>query len=114
MKDRRVVLRRHCPFSTRKNSFKKVKTPGNKIKIQYLDKKISKVVCAESKKKLNGISSPQSLGFMRLCKRKKKISRIYGGHLSGNSTKERIIKSFLLDEKKLVKKYNKEKKKPFL
>jgi len=111
MPDTRVTLRRHCAFSTRRNKFKKVKTPGNKIKIQYLNKKSSYVKCAQDKIKLKGISSPKSLNFMGLCKRKKNISRIYGGCLSGTSTKNRIIKAFLLEEKKIVKQFLKDKKK---
>lgn len=109
MKDSRIVLRHHCPFSTKRNKFKKVKTPGNKITIHYLKKKASNPRCAETKIKLKGISTQKSLNFMRLCKRKKKISRIYGGYLSSESTKNRILKSFLTEEKKIVKKFLKNK-----
>lgn len=109
MKDTRVVLRRHCPFPTKKNKFKKIKTPGNRINIQYLNKKSSNVRCAETKVKIKGVSSQKSLNFMRICKNKKKVSRIYGGYLSGRATQNRILKSFLTEEKKIVKKFLKNK-----
>jgi large subunit ribosomal protein L34e len=109
MKDTRVVLRRHCPFPTKKNKIKRIKTPGNRINIQYLNKKSSNVRCAETQVQIKGVSSQRSLNFMRICKNKKKVSRIYGGHLSARATQNRILKSFLIEEKKIVKKFLKNK-----
>ncbi|AFP65342.1 60S ribosomal protein L34 (nucleomorph) [Chroomonas mesostigmatica CCMP1168] len=105
MSDSRVIFRKHSPYATRKNKFKTIKTPGKKLNILYIKKKISKIKCGDQKTILNGIQTPKSLNFVNLCKRKKKISRIYGGCLSGKSVKERITKAFLLEEKKIVKKF---------
>ena len=109
MFDSRVQLRRHCPFSGKKKSFRLIKTPGKKISILYNKKKKNYVKCSDTKKKINGIQKHSSSKFMSMSKNQKKISRIYGGCLSGNSLKERIIKSFLLEEQKIVKRVLKNK-----
>jgi large subunit ribosomal protein L34e len=111
MTDMRVVLRKHSPYTSKKNKHKISKTPGKKFNIIYTKNKNSKVRCGDQKTILKGIQTPTSLNFVSLCKRKKTISRIYGGCLSSNSVKERIIKAFLLEEKKIVKKFIKQRKK---
>nr|UXY87963.1 60S ribosomal protein L34 [Cryptomonas curvata] len=103
MSDLRIQLRRHCPFSGKKNFFKKIRTPGKKLSIIYQKKKTNFVKCTQTKIKLTGIKKHSSFNFMSLSKNKKKVSRIYGGCLSASSLKERIIKAFLVEERKIVK-----------
>ena len=111
MVDTRVQLRRHCPFSGKKNSFRIIRTPGKRISILYNKKKKNFMKCADSKKKINGIQSHSSSKFMSMRKNQKKISRAYGGCLSGNSLEQRIIKSFLIEEQKIVKRVLKSREK---
>mmetsp|Transcript_49443 Transcript_49443/g.100921 ORF Transcript_49443/g.100921 Transcript_49443/m.100921 type:complete len:113 (+) Transcript_49443:37-375(+) len=100
----RICLRHHGSFSTGKNNFRISRTSGRKYKALYLKKKSSFVVCGDKKKKLNGIKRPGVSGFTNISKNKKNISRVYGGCLSGQAVKERIVKAFLVEEQKIVKK----------
>jgi len=43
-------------------------------------------------------------------KRQRRVSRAYGGHLSSQAVKDRIIRAFLIEEVKIVKKYMNDKK----
>lgn len=43
---------------------------------------------------------PQKLS--KLTKRHKRVSRAYGGHLSANAVRERILRAFLIEEQKIV------------
>jgi large subunit ribosomal protein L34e len=108
----RIQLRHHCPFTGKKKSFRISRTPGRKLSILYNKKRLNHIKCTDTKKNLNGIQRHSSSKFMSISKNKKKISRIYGGCLSGNSLRERIIKAFLIEEQKIVKRVlrNREKK----
>lgn len=109
----RVFLRRHGSFSTRNNKFRISKTPGKNNKNIILKKTSSYIICGDKKTKLNGIKRPNFMGLMNLSKKHKKVSRVYGGVLSGNAVRERIIKAFLVEEQKIGKKvlHNQKKKK---
>jgi large subunit ribosomal protein L34e len=111
MKNNRVILRRNSSYITKKKKIIKSKTPGNNLKVIFKKKKYSPVKCALSKLKLKGLSNPNSLKFINICKRKKKISRIYGGNLSSNILRERIIKAFLNEEQKINTMIQKNKRK---
>ena len=47
--------------------------------------------------------------MMSISKRQKTVSRAYGGTLCGNAVRERIIRAFLIEEQKIVKKVLKKK-----
>jgi len=74
----------------KKNKFKIVKTPGNRHKAIYMKKKHSPIKCGISKLKLKGLSNPNSLKFVNICKRKKvkqcqvKKERISPMHVAEN------------------------------
>lgn len=42
--------------------------------------------------------------YARLAKNKKTVNRAYGGVMSGQAVRERIIRAFLVEEQKIVKK----------
>jgi len=104
MKSQRVNLIKKNSYSTTRNRFKISKTPRNKLKILYLKKKISPLACKNENIKLNGIKVSGVRKFSHFCRRKKTVSRAYGGNLSGRAVKEKIIKAFLIEEQKLIKK----------
>jgi large subunit ribosomal protein L34e len=85
----RFCLRRHGSYSTRKNRFRNCRTPGKGNKVLLLKKKRNSVLCGDKKTKLNGVKKPNFMGLMNLPKRHKKISRVYGGCLSGNAVRKR-------------------------
>jgi large subunit ribosomal protein L34e len=47
---------------------------------------------------------PSEVSAKRLAKRHKTVNRIYGGHLSHAVVRERIVRAFLIEEQKIVKK----------
>nr|UXY87465.1 60S ribosomal protein L34 [Cryptomonas sp.] len=104
MNNSRVQHRHHCPYSTRKNSFRIIRTPGRRLTVLYRKKINGFIKCMDTKEKINGIQRKFSYKFKSLSKRKKKISRTYGGCLSGSSLRERIIRAFLIEEQNIVKK----------
>lgn len=74
--------------------------------VQYVKKKVNNPRCRVSGVKLQGIKAyrPSEMSSKRLSKRHKTVTRKYGGCLSHSVVKERIIRAFLLEEKKIVRK----------
>ena len=115
----RIQYRRRTHYATRSNRFKLVRTPGNRL------------VAQKRAKKHNGPMTPWALGHKRLAGTKalghfdrrrasryvKTVSRPYGGVLNGEQVKDRVLRAFLIEEQRIVKKvlqaeakYQKEKK----
>ena len=42
--------------------------------------------------------------YKRISKRQKNVSRAYGGSRCGNCVRQRIVRAFLIEEQKIVKK----------
>jgi len=103
MVERLQYRRRHC-YATRSNKVRKVKTPGGRLIFQYAKKRTSAPKCGATGVMLQGISAQRSNTLPHIAKRHKNVSRIYGGHLSHGIVKERIIRAFLIEEQKIVKK----------
>jgi len=51
----RITYRRRKSFNTRSNKIRKVKTPGGKLAVQYLQKKPRGVMCGDCKTRLQGV-----------------------------------------------------------
>jgi large subunit ribosomal protein L34e len=79
------------------------KTPGNRLRVLSIKKKTSQPKCKISNTVLKGIKREKANSFMNSCKRKKSISRPYGGVISGSIVEKRIKKAFLIEEQKIVK-----------
>lgn len=73
---------------------------------QYQKKPTSHPRCPVSGAILNGLPQrrPAELSNKRLSKKNKTVNRVYGGHLSHGVVRERIIRAFLIEEQKIVKK----------
>ena len=116
----RVQYRRRTHYATRSNRIKMIRTPGNRLVAQKL------------KKNLKGPHTPWVLGHKRLqgtkalshierrteSRYRKTVSRPYGGVLSHEQVRDRIVRAFLIEEQRIVKKvlaaeakFQKEKKK---
>jgi large subunit ribosomal protein L34e len=52
---------------------------------------------------LNGISQARNAQFKNLSKRKRTVSRVYGGSLSAEAVKHRILRAFFNEELKGMK-----------
>eukprot|EP00187_Rhodella_violacea_P007270 CAMPEP_0174893638 /NCGR_PEP_ID=MMETSP0167-20121228/8441_1 /TAXON_ID=38298 /ORGANISM="Rhodella maculata, Strain CCMP736" /LENGTH=112 /DNA_ID=CAMNT_0016132491 /DNA_START=368 /DNA_END=706 /DNA_ORIENTATION=+ len=111
MPDARVTHRRRHSYATISNRFRKVKTPGGKIAVQYVKKTPTRPKCGDTGAKLNGIAVVRPKTLMQLSKPKKNVTRAYGGNLSGGAVRNRIVRAFLIEEQKIVKKVLKSKAK---
>eukprot|EP00483_Globobulimina_turgida_P006000 UN06010 len=110
VQDARVTYRRRNPYNTRGNYFRKVRTPGNKLVVQYLKKLHLKhrsvPRCAESGKPLRGVKpnrgNYKNKRLTTLQKKRRAVSRAYGGNLSHQCVKLRIIRAFLSEETRIA------------
>jgi large subunit ribosomal protein L34e len=107
MPDNRFTFRTHHSFATRSNKNRLVRTPGGRLSVQHVQKKTGHHTCGDTGAKLNGIPALTSNKFKALSKNKKTVARAYGGVLSGGAVRSRIIRAFLVEERKVVKKVQK-------
>jgi len=119
--DSRITYRRRNPYNTRSNYYRKVRTPGNRLVIQYLKKLHLKhrsvPKCAETGKPLRGVlpnrGNHHNRRLTTLQQKRKAVTRRYGGNLSHHAVRERIIRAFLVEEARIQRKVrakNKERK----
>jgi large subunit ribosomal protein L34e len=100
----RLTYRRKHSYATKSNKQRKVKTPGGKLQFQLLKKKTSHPVCPVSGQRLNGLPALRPNTLTNISKKNKTVHRAYGGHLAAGVVKERIVRAFLVEEQKIVKK----------
>mmetsp|Transcript_8517 Transcript_8517/g.14617 ORF Transcript_8517/g.14617 Transcript_8517/m.14617 type:complete len:118 (-) Transcript_8517:705-1058(-) len=102
----RLTYRRRHSYHTKSNRTRIVKTPGGRLVYQYVKKAASHPKCPISGSVLNGLPQrrPMDLSNKRLSKKNKTVHRAYGGHLSHAVVRERIVRAFLIEEQKIVKK----------
>jgi len=108
-KDNRLTFRRRHSYNTKSNKVRKVKTPGGRLTFQYLKKKAGGVKCGDCKVELHGIPHLRPFEYHSVSKRTKTVSRSYGGSRCATCTKSRIVRAFLVEEQKIVKRVLKEK-----
>jgi len=88
---------------TRSNKVRKFRTPGGKLSIQYTSKRNALRVCGDTQVPLNGISRARNAQFRNLSKKSRTVSRPYGGSLSHEAVKHRIMRAFFNEELKVLK-----------
>merc|ERR1712230_189371 len=90
---------RHNSWNTRSNKFRQVRTPGGRLAVQYVAKKAKgpQNAMVTSAKRLGGLSRMRPNDYRR-------VSRAYGGVYDHSEVKNRIIRTFLTEEVKNVKK----------
>ncbi|TKY69684.1 60S ribosomal protein L34 [Spatholobus suberectus] len=88
------------------NQHRVVKTPGGKLVYQSTKKRASGPKCPVTGKRIQGIPHlrPAEYKRSRLPRNRRTVNRAYGGVLSGSAVRERIIRAFLVEEQKIVKK----------
>ncbi|AHY75948.1 AQG_2a_G0027100.mRNA.1.CDS.1 [Saccharomyces cerevisiae] len=104
----RVTFRRRNPYNTRSNKIKVVKTPGGILRAQHVKKLATRPKCGDCGSALQGISTLRPRQYATVSKTHKTVSRAYGGSRCANCVKERIVRAFLIEEQKIVKKVVKE------
>merc|ERR1711937_460350 len=97
MLERRIQYRRRQSYRTRSNNFKPVKTPGGKL-VMHLIKKHTKGTG------MQGVKVARPNDFRRMTSSKRTVSRAYGGVLTSNEVKEKIMRAFLIEEFRYYKK----------
>ncbi|KAK8459781.1 hypothetical protein SEVIR_2G212301v4 [Setaria viridis] len=102
----RLTYRKRHSYATKSNQTRVVKTPGGKLVYQYTKKRASGPKCPVTGKKIQGIPHlrPAEYKRSRLSRNRRTVNRPYGGVLSGTAVRERIIRAFLVEEQKIVKK----------
>ncbi|ORX52990.1 60s ribosomal protein l34-b [Piromyces finnis] len=100
----RVTFRRRLSYNTKSNNNRVVKTPGNRLVFHHISKNAKVPRCAESGVPLSGIKALRPRKYQSISKTKKHVNRAYGGNLSASCVRSRIIRAFLIEEQKIVKK----------
>ncbi|KAF7142685.1 hypothetical protein RHSIM_Rhsim05G0185000 [Rhododendron simsii] len=122
----RLTYRKRHSYATKSNQHRIVKTPGNKgfgfvlisrvlvffgivggkLVYQSTKKRASGPKCPVTGKRIQGIPHlrPAEYKRSRLSRNRRTVNRAYGGVLSGGAVRERIIRAFLVEEQKIVKK----------
>merc|ERR1711862_121232 len=100
----RLTYRRRHSYATKSNKTRVVKTPGGKLALQYRKKNAKGPQCGDCHSRLPGIPALRPREYASVSKRQKHVTRVYGGSLCGGCLKDRIIRAFLIEEQKIVKK----------
>merc|ERR1711862_96291 len=102
----RVHYRRNKSWNTRSNKCRQVRTPGGRLTAQYVQKRCKGPGngLKTSSLRLGGLRRMRPTNYRRTPKHTRKISRAYGGVYSHIEIKNRIIRTFLTEEVKNVKK----------
>ena len=103
-------LRKHT-YKTRSNRIRKIRTPGGRLTVQYM-KKSGKgpQTSFGSKARLSGLKKLSNPDNSRANRNSRRVARAYGGVLTPTELKERIMRAFLIEEVKVVKRIVKESK----
>ncbi|KAF9613829.1 hypothetical protein IFM89_012361 [Coptis chinensis] len=83
-----------------------IEKPGGKLVYQTTKKRASGPKLPITGKRIQGIPHlrPAEYKRSRLSRNRRTVNRAYGGVLSGGAVRERIIRAFLVEEQKIVKK----------
>lgn len=84
-----------------------MKTPGGRLKVQYVNKRSKGPKCGDCGGKIHGVPSLLPMQLARVNKRVKTVTRAYGGSRCGSCVKNRILRSFLIEEQKAAQKVQK-------
>ncbi len=100
----RLVIRGKYNYHTESNRLKRVKTPGGRITLHKLSKVRNPIICGDTGVELNGIKRLDKCQWKNAPKRMRTVSRAYGGVLCSSAVRHRIMRAFLNEELKCIKK----------
>merc|ERR1712100_928377 len=100
MLERRFTYRRSSSYRTRGNNFRPIKTPGGKL-VLHLIKKHTRGTG------MQGVKVARPNDFRRMNASRRRVSRAYGGVLTGTEVRDRIMRAFLIEEFKRFKNISK-------
>jgi large subunit ribosomal protein L34e len=99
----RITCNKRQTYHTKSNLLKRFRTPGGKLKFQKIRKVQSPVVCGDTQVQLNGLKRLRRTLWKNAPKRMRTVSRVYGGCLSAEAVKHRIMRAFFNEELKCIK-----------
>ena len=99
----RITCKKRHTYHTRSNLLRRFRTPGGKLTIQKIRKVQSPVVCGDTGVQLNGLKRLRRTLWKNAPKRVRTVSRVYGGCLSPEAVKHRIMRAFFNEELKCIK-----------
>ena len=97
-------------YNTSSSRLRGVRTPGGRLVKQRLVKKTKGPRCSDCHTALAGLPHLPRAEYARTKQRQRTVSRCYGGSTCHACVKERIVRAFLLEEQKAVKKVLAERK----
>jgi len=102
----RVSYRRRTHYATRSNGVKLVRTPGNRLVAQKRTKtaKGPHTPWVLGHKRLAGTKALRHIDSRNASRYRKTVSRPYGGVLSAEQVRDRVVRAFLIEEQRIVKK----------
>ncbi|KAI0767354.1 60s ribosomal protein l34-b [Fomes fomentarius] len=99
----RVTLRKRTPYNTTSNRRRVVKTPGGKLVYHHLKKLATSPKCGDCGIALPGVPALRPRQYATISKTSKTVSRAYGGSRCASCVKSRVLRAFLVEEAKIVK-----------
>ncbi|KAJ1852945.1 60S ribosomal protein L34B [Coemansia sp. RSA 2703] len=100
----RVNYRRRLSYNTKSNRVRISKTPGGNLRYLHVKKPAKGPRCGDCGSGLAGIPALRPREYSGLNKSQKNVSRAYGGSRCGSCVRTRIVRAFLIEEQKIVKK----------
>ena len=102
----RLSYRRRTHYATRSNRMKLVRTNGNKVVMQKRTKRSQGTHCpwVLGHKRLAGTKAHGHFKGRTAAKFSKTVSRPYGGVLTHDQLRDRIVRAFLIEEQRIVRK----------
>ncbi|EPZ35250.1 60S ribosomal protein L34 [Rozella allomycis CSF55] len=105
----RLHYRRRLSYNTKSNKVRVIKTPGGSLRYLHIKKRAGAPKCGECRQQLHGIPCLRPREYATISKSKKNVTRAYGGNCCARCTRQRIVRAFLVEEQKIVKKVSKAK-----
>ena len=102
-KDSRITYTRRHSYRTKSNRVRAIKTPGGKLVARYIKKRGAGPKCGDCGTRLQGLPALRPKEYKNLTKREKHVSRAYGGSRCAGCVRQRIVRAFLIEEQKIVK-----------
>ena len=99
----RLVVRGKYNYHTKSNILKRVRTPGGRLTVHHTRKVRNPIVCGDTGVQLNGIKRLDKCLWRNAPKRVRTVSRPYGGVLCAEAVRHRIMRAFLNEELKCIK-----------
>uniref|UniRef100_A0A7R9U937 60S ribosomal protein L34 n=1 Tax=Pinguiococcus pyrenoidosus TaxID=172671 RepID=A0A7R9U937_9STRA len=103
-KDHRVTRTRRHAYRTLSNKVVAVKTPGGVLKAHYHEKRGKVPRCGDCGTALPGIKAMRSSAAKKANKCDRTVKRAYGGSRCAHCVRTRVLRAFLIEEQKIVKK----------